>query len=109
MGQYQQASVILNGVTSAGRNGRWYYLSALAANGMGSNAQALDFARRAAQMEPGNMEYKQLLQQLQQFGQQYDQSARSWGAGSGMNGLCLTFCAANLLCNLCYGRGVICC
>ena len=108
MGQYQQATVILNGVTSAGRDAHWYYLSALAAHGTGSATQAMDFARRAVQMDPNNLDYKRFLQQLQNAGQEYERSATGWGMNNGMNSLCLTFCAANLLCSLC-GRGYVCC
>ena len=41
------------------KNARWYYLSALANNGLGNQVIALEHIRRAVSMEPGNMEYHQ--------------------------------------------------
>ena len=57
------------------RNARWYFLSALAQSGLHNNAQAMEYARQAASMEPGNMQYQQLLSQLQGGGSWYNQGA----------------------------------
>ena len=111
MGQYQQANMILNGVTSAGRNARWYYLSALANSGMGNTVQALDCIRRAVQMDPNNLDYRRMLQQLQQYGETYQEQGQSHGMQmNNMNRVCLTLCAANLFCSMCMGgRGMYFC
>jgi molecular chaperone DnaJ len=42
---------------STERNARWYYLSALANNGLGNQVTALEHIRRAVSMEPDNQEY----------------------------------------------------
>ena len=110
--QYQQAVSVLNGVTSAGRNARWNYLAALAYEGLGNTVQALDFIRRAVQLDPNTPEYRRVMQQLQQSGQTYEQSGRGYGMDmSGVGRMCTTFCVANMLCNcLCGGRGMyLCC
>ncbi len=109
--QYQQAVSVLNGVVSAGRNARWNYLAALAYEGMGNAVQALDFIRRAVQQDPNNLDYRRLMQQLQQSGQTYQQAGRGYGMDmGGVSKMCTTFCVANMLCNcLLGGRGMYFC
>ena len=51
-GNPQAAIGILNNITSAGRNARWYYLSAVANNAAGNITQALEQIRRAQRMDP---------------------------------------------------------
>lgn len=53
------------------RDGRWYYLSAIANAGLGNNYQANSDANRAVAMEPGNQEYRNFLNQLQSGQQRY--------------------------------------
>lgn len=109
--QYQQAIAVLNGVVSAERNARWNYLAALANEGAGNTVQAMDFIRRAVQMAPNNLEYRRVMQQMQQSGQTYAQSGRSYGMDmSSVSRMCTTFCVANMLCNcLMGGRGMYFC
>ena len=66
---------------------------------------ALDYARRAVQMDPDNLDYRRLLQQLQQGGQTYQQRGRAYGAPADVSKVCTGLCLANLLCSLCGGRG----
>lgn len=47
------------------RNARWYYYSACANAGLGNNVTAMEHARRAASMEPNNLEYRALVNQLE--------------------------------------------
>ena len=107
--QYQQACIYLNGVLSSNRNARWYYLYALAQNGMGNTVQAVDNIRRAVQMDPNNLEYRRAMQQMQQEGQSYQQRGQAWGGGTDMSRWCMTLCAANLLCSMCGRGGFFCC
>ncbi|MFR1296440.1 MAG: hypothetical protein ACLSBH_14030 [Coprobacillus cateniformis] len=53
------------------RNAMWFYYSAVAMNGIGNNITALEYAQTAAQMEPGNLQYLFLVQQLQSSQGQY--------------------------------------
>lgn len=48
------------------RPARWHYLSAVAAAGLGDLAAALEQAKIAAQMEPGNIEYQRVLERLRE-------------------------------------------
>ena len=53
------------------RNAQWYYLSAIANNGIGNNILARDHAAQAVNMEPNNLQYRQLLNQLSWNTQRY--------------------------------------
>ncbi|MDR0888331.1 MAG: DnaJ domain-containing protein [Coriobacteriales bacterium] len=100
--RYQQALDILNAIESTGRNARWYYLSALANNGAKNDIMALEQIRRAVQMEPNNMTYKRVQQQLQQTGTSYREEGQARGFSMSSMGpqiLCCGLCVAELLCN----------
>ena len=95
---YQEALHVLSGINP--RDARWYYYSAIANAGLGSRVTALEHAREACRLDPGNAEYETYLSELQRGGQTYRQAggyAQSGDAGS----WCLRLCMANLLCNLC--------
>ena len=64
--RYAEARRVLDGI--ANRTARWYYLSSLANQGLGNSIDALQDARRAVQMEPGNTEYQVHLRNLQSSG-----------------------------------------
>ena len=61
--RYPEARRVLDGMT--GRNARWYYLSSLANQGLGNRIDALQDARRAVQLDPGNTEYQMHLRRMQ--------------------------------------------
>ncbi len=98
-GRYTEAINALSGVRDADRTAQWYYLSALANSGAGNRMTALDHARRAAQMEPGNPRYRQTLEQLQQTGRVYQQTQRAYPINFNLGKICLALC----LCNSCGG------
>ena len=107
-GRYQEARNALD--NSQERNARWYYLSALANDGLGNQVTALEHIRRAVSMEPDNPEYQQTLNQIEYGGAAYRQQAGQF-RGFSMGGdpctnLCLCY-LANLFC--CGGRGMFCC
>ena len=107
-GRYQEALNALNNSTE--RNARWYYLSALANDGLGNQVTALEHIRRAVSMEPDNLEYLSALEQIERGGHTYRRQAGNFG-GFNMRmdpctNLLLCWCV-NLFC--CGGRGVICC
>lgn len=107
-GAYQEALNVLNSTTE--RNARWYYLSALANDGLGNQVTALEHIRRAVSMEPDNMEYLQTLEQIQNGGAAYRRQAGNFRGfhmrGSSLWSLCLCW-AAQLFC--CRGRWYFCC
>ncbi len=104
---YREALNALNNAALNRRGARWYYYSAVANSGMGNNVTALEHAKRAADMEPGNQEYQALLQQLVNGRSWYQNQNRSFGfsgtPATSSQGLCYYFCLANLLCNCCFG------
>ena len=106
MGRYQEALNILS--NSQERNGRWYYISALANNGLGNQVTALEHIRKAVSMEPDNYEYLQVLRNIQDGGEAYRRQAGNF-RGFTMRG---NPCTNLLLCwfvNLFCCRGGLCC
>ncbi len=94
-GRYREALNALGGSTE--RNARWYYLSALANNGLGNQVTALEHIRRAVSMEPANEEYLQALRQIENGGAAYRQHAGSY-QGFDMGGMpCSPICMCGLL------------
>ena len=70
---------------------------------------AKEHAATAARMEPGNVQYQQLVSRLENGGQWYrgmgDMYGSPLGGGSDM---CMNLCLANALCSCCC-PGVRCC
>jgi molecular chaperone DnaJ len=64
--RYNEAINVLNSMSE--RSARWYYFSSYANLGLGNNVVAMDYAKKACEMEPGNQEYLQYYQRLQQGG-----------------------------------------
>ncbi len=110
-GKYNEALNVLSGMED--RTARWYYLSAIANNGLGNNVVALEHAKKASSMEPNNPEYRSLVQRLQGGGSWYDEMSSPYGGMTIMgNDWCCRLCIANMICNMCCmgGRGgMICC
>ena len=92
-GRYQEALNILSNCTQ--RNARWYYLSALANDGLGNQVTALEHIRKAVSMEPDNYQYLSALEQIQNGGAAYRQRAGQFRGftmgGSPCAGLCLCY------------------
>lgn len=105
-GRYQEA---LNTLNNAGeKNARWYYLSALANDGLGNQVTALEHIRRAVSMEPDNMEYLRTLEEIQQGGAAYRRQAGNYGGFEMRGNPCsnLLWCWLMNLC--CCGPGPCC-
>ena len=107
-GRYREALNALQ--SSSQRDARWYYLSALANNGLGNQVTALEHIRRAVSMDPGNSQYLHVLEQLENGGESYRQQAGTF-RGFGMRTTpCFSLCIfyfLQLLC--CRGRFFLCC
>lgn len=102
--QYQNALDILYKMPE--HNAEWYYLSAIANAGTGNRVTALSHAKEAVRLEPGNMEYQQLLDQFQQGSFEYRQTGQSQGfnmknVGRSLLGIVL----AQMVCFFCCRRG----
>ena len=104
-GRYREALNALNSSTE--RNARWYYLSALANDGLGNQVTALEHIRRAVSMEPGNVEYLQTLEAIENGGARYREHTYSNRGVKLGGGACSSLC----LCCLCwsYLRRIFCC
>ena len=107
-GRYREALNALSNSTE--RNARWYYLSALANDGLGNQVTALEHIRKAVSMEPDNMEYLSALEQIEHGGAAYRQQAGNFRdftmGGDPCTNLCMCY-LMNLFC--CGGRGMFCC
>ena len=105
-GRYREALNVLS--SSQEKNARWYYLSALANDGLGNQVTALEHIKRAVSMEPDNAEYLEVLEQIQNGGAAYRRQAgnfRGFNVGGSLWQLCLCW-FAQLFC--CRGRFFCC-
>ena len=80
------------------RSALWYYLSGCANAGLGNNVLARDHAAQAVNMEPNNLQYRQLLNQLDFSSRRYQNSPYGNGYGTGGYSSCGT---GNICCDLC--------
>ncbi len=107
-GRYQEALNALS--NSAERNAQWYYLSALANDGLGNQVTALEHIRKAVSMDPDNAEYQNALNEIENGGAAYRRQAGNFRGftmgGSPCAGLCLCYLAQMFCCN---GRGMFFC
>ena len=98
-GRYREALNALN--TSQTRNGRWYYLSALANHGLGNQVTALEHIRRAVSMEPDNLQYQQVLDQIENGGAEYRRHAADFRGFDMRVSPCASLCLFYFLQMLC--------
>ena len=104
---YKEALNVLQSIQN--RTAQWYYYSAIANSGAGNNVIALEHARKAYEMEPGNMQYQVLLKRLESGGNWYQTQQSPYQRYTvGGSSLCMKLCIANMLCNCCCG-GPMCC
>lgn len=109
-GYYKEARSVLDGMGQQERNARWYYYSAIAHSGMGNNVAALEHAKRASALEPGNADYQNLVRSFESGGTWYEQRQAAYGYPSfGSSDICMKLCIANMICNFCCGGGMCCC
>ena len=100
---FKEALHVLDGISD--RTARWYYYSAIANAGSGNNVTAKEHASQAVNMEPSNMEYRQLQQQLEFGGTWYQSRGGEYERPySGSSGWCMSMLLLNLLCNCCCFR-----
>ena len=95
------------------RSAIWYYLSSCANAGLGNNVLARDHAAQAVNMEPNNMQYRQLLNQIDFSSRRYQGSPYGAGYGSGgsscgTGNMCCDLFIADQLCE-CMGGDLCSC
>lgn len=105
-GHYNEALTALSQVPVSERDGRWYYLSAVANMYLGSRINALEDAKRAVEIDPDNLNYRQLLNQLEGNGHAYQQYSGNYN-----NSCCLLddCCSTYLCCSCLTPWGGMCC
>ena len=81
------------------------FFSAVANAGVGNNINAMAHARKAVEMEPGNMQYRSFLEHLESGGQWYQDMGMGYGRGTVMQGdWCSRLCLGYMLCQCCFFR-----
>ncbi|MBQ8687209.1 MAG: J domain-containing protein [Ruminococcus sp.] len=95
--RFAEAVNVLNSIQS--RDAEWYYISAVAQAGLRNTAAALQYAQTAAHMEPNNVQYQMLVQQMQSSAFQYQEMQTPYSQSDGTSE-CLRCCAYNLICNM---------
>ena len=98
-GSYDEALNVLKNISN--HNGKWYYYSAVAHYGKGNQATALEYIQRAMNIEPYNMEYQRVYNQIKTGSNWYNGMGRTYTVPNVTGGYCFKLCLANLLCNLC--------
>ena len=101
-GRYREAINALANATN--RNARWYYLSALANDGLGNQVTALEHIRRAVSMEPDNQEYIDALNQIEHGGAAYRRQAGNFTGFEMRSNPCMNLCLCYLCQMICCGR-----
>ena len=107
-GRYREALNTLQSSTE--RNARWYYLSALANDGVGNQVTAMEHIRKAVSMDPDNYQYQQVLSQMEHGGRAYRQQAGNFQGFTMGGDFCTNLCMCylfNIFC--CGGRGFFLC
>ena len=105
---------MLEQIPEEGRDGEWYYVSAVANYHIGNNGIALEHAKCACALDPNNMYYRNFLARLQGGGVRYQQQAQTYGyntANTMSGNFCTTAMTAMCISSICCGGGVpiICC
>ena len=105
-GRYNEALTALSQVPLAERDGRWYYLSAVANMYLGNRINALEDAKRAVEIDPDNPNYRQLLSRLENNGQYYQQYSGNYNSSCCV---CDDCCTTYLCCSCLTPWGGMCC
>ena len=105
-GRYNEALTALSQVPLAERDGRWYYLSAVANMYLGNKINALEDAKRAVEIDPDNPNYRQLLSRLENNGQYYQQNSGNY---KNFCCVCDDCCTSYLCCSCLTPWGGMCC
>ncbi|MBE6950738.1 MAG: J domain-containing protein [Ruminococcaceae bacterium] len=93
------------------KGAEWYYLSALANQGVGNQVTALEHMRKAVSMDPGNQEYLNALDRMEHGGDAYRRQAGNFQGFDLRMNPCTTLCLCMLCNRICPGMGYyfLCC
>ena len=98
---YREALNVLNDIPFSERQGRWYYYSAVANQGVGNTATALEHIRRAVELEPSNVQYRQFQEHLEYGGTWYTTMGSGYERPYSGGDWCMKMILLNLFCNCC--------
>lgn len=98
---YLAAIAVLNNISSAHRDARWYYLSALANDGAGNTLQAQEHIRTAIKMDPANDDYQRAQQSFNRASYVYETAGQN-------RGFSMTCCDPFPLCCCCMMSPTLC-
>lgn len=107
--RYREAVNVLDQM-SENRGAQWYYLSALANQGLGNQVTALEHMRKAVSMDPDNQEYLNALDRMEHGGDAYRRQAGNFQGFDVRMNPCTSLCLC-YMCNMFCGRGgwIFCC
>lgn len=106
--RYNEALNVLGNVED--HSALWHYYSAIANAGLGNHAQALEYAKIAAEMEPNNYSYQNLVTQLSRGSNMYQQREANYiRPYESSGGWCLRLCLLNMFLNIFCGGRFFCC
>ena len=105
-GNYRAALSVLAGLPLEARNGRWYYLAALANYGAGNTVAAVDQIRAARKADPTNGDYRQAEAVIGARARAYQQESERRGFSGGCDPSALCCCA---LCGPTFCQPFLCC
>ncbi len=97
--QCEAAILLLN--TMRHRNARWYYLSGIANYNTGNSVTALRHAREAVRLEPGNAEFRRVLNEIEASGEMYRTYQNENGYTPIAVGLCCSLACSSCMCGAC--------
>lgn len=101
-GYFQEGLTALSSVDVSQRGGVWYYLAAVASEGIGHHQAAREYAARAVSLEPSNFQFRQYLAHLENGNVWYaNRSAGYSRPYSGYSKWCLDLFLMNLFCGCC--------
>lgn len=96
-GYFAQALNVLSNISD--RSAQWYYYSAIANYGLDNKITALNHAKTAVEMEPNNLEYQHLFNQIQSGGSVYQRQSFNFGMPAiNLSNICLGLCLARFCC-----------
>lgn len=99
--QFKQALNVIENIKPEERGAEWFFISAFANYGLGNNITALNHATHAVELDPNNMEYRQLLSIIQNGGRVNFGGQRPHGPQTVVvDNCCSTFCCSLLCCEM---------
>lgn len=99
---YKETINVLNEIPFSQRNGRWYYYSARANEGLGNKATAVEHIHCAVTLEPENAQYRQYEQYLEFGGTWYTNMGSAYERPySNVGNFCMSMLCMEAMCWCC--------